>query len=180
MNDLEALLRSLRYLDDEAACRTLADHLEEDGHPLAAEVRLLADARLVVPREWPSYWRPAGDGYGFVRSHDGNGLGVHPDHYTLACGRWWDIILMPRQVTWRAFGTPEGVRIISSSANRGVEVVPVDPHELVGPDEEDHLRRAAEVCRRQIIGELFERFLTCRSLWRPLDQMTIIGVVPCN
>jgi hypothetical protein len=54
MSQLEALLQALIDLSDTTAPKALADYAEETARPFAREIRELANAPIVLPRELPT------------------------------------------------------------------------------------------------------------------------------
>ena len=130
----EHLWSALLDLDDAIACRVVADWLEENGAPEAADVRLLASVVPVIPVVTPRWlpvvttdvngtWALPPDDDERATPMDvnpsrlpreGEAVGRHAQRYPMACGPWWSIDLCPDGIFGRVYhGTPVMDRLLA-------------------------------------------------------------------
>jgi hypothetical protein len=153
----EHLLAALLDLDDNLACRAVADWLEENGAPEAADVRLLASVVPAIPPGPPGWkvcrnrvWRREADypGDGSVPSHL-----VLAEAYPVACGSWWTVEMTPHGIFGRVH---QGSAVMNrlDLVDDGREFRHWGIGAALSPTlaRDDACRRAFEIARRQLIG----------------------------
>jgi hypothetical protein len=130
---IEALIRGLINLEDNAVCAALADALEEESDPRLGDVKHLARVEPVIPiRVGAAPWE------GRRSSRHGGSPRGRP----MACGVWWSISWIRRGVVGEVYpGTVQAERFR-----------PLIPDGYLFHGEPNLPRRAFEAVRRRLLA----------------------------
>lgn len=162
--DINALIYASADLADMAAPRALADALLEAGDLRAEDVRVIAEAKPVVPAVRPGWWVPQED-YAFAYApfdpQRGEMLTVPPtpdafrDRLPMASGPWWSIDYTITGVFARVYpGTPQAELYREAyQIEDGVEeyLSPIGLPMFGAEITADDLLRGFETARRQLL-----------------------------